>query len=480
MKHSQKQLAELKKIAEKIAMADFEKTTEDHQFSSDYQVKKAELLEQLTQESPSPKRWKKQLAIAGAVLLIAIPTTVFAGTKLYEIFVKKEQYEVNLSIKGSNNQGNKKHYFLDLGYLPSEMVGNEDSTKYSYKDNYAKGGLSFRLWKINKEAEFSKLNTGDYQEVTYGDNQGIITKSVDNGRELAFDRQVYVMFEKEGYLLQAYVGNDVSETELTKIMANIKLTETTKAKATFFLDYDQYEKEFAEEPQNTNNKVLGIKEDSSNLVKVGQSVSPLRGSFTYQVDKVEVLDSLASLDQSNLSDFALERMVEDQMMTAEGELLAYTQKTYSIGDGKTTIDQEIASNVVKPKFVYLTTTLTNITDQPIEDLYYQHPIQLLVKKSQEWTYEERETYEEPSALSTEVDYLDSHGEGDSYYQLPTIQPNEKRTIHVGYFVDEDQLDKMFLNVFYYGGSSQVENNDGSFSEVEDLGASDRWWIDIRQ
>ncbi|MFU7551198.1 hypothetical protein [Vagococcus salmoninarum] len=80
-------------------------------------------------------------------------------------------------------------------------------------------------------------------------------------------------------------------------------------------------------------------------------------------------------------------MVEDQMMTAEGELLAYTQKTYSIGDGKTTIDQEIASNVVKPKFVYLTTTLTNITDQPIEDLYYQHPIQLLVKKNQEWTYE---------------------------------------------------------------------------------------------
>ena len=79
-----------------------------------------------------------------------------------------------------------------------------------------------------------------------------------------------------------------------------------------------------------------------------------------------------------------------------------------------------------------------------------------------------------------MDYLDSHGEGDSYYQLPTIQPNEKRTIHVGYFVDEDQLDKMFLNVFYYGGSSQVENNDGSFSEVEDLGASDRWWIDIRQ
>ncbi|MFU7551199.1 hypothetical protein [Vagococcus salmoninarum] len=155
---------------------------------------------------------------------------------------------------------------------------------------------SFSLWKINKEAEFSKLNTGDYQEVTYGDNQGIVTKSANSGDEVAFDRHVYVMFEKEGYLLEAYVGNNVSETELTKTMTNIKLTETTKAKATFFLDYDQYEKEFAE-PQDPNNKVLGIKEDSSNLVKVGQSVSPLRGSFTYQVDKVEVLDSLASLDR---------------------------------------------------------------------------------------------------------------------------------------------------------------------------------------
>ena len=40
---------------------------------------------------------------------------------------------------------------------------------------------------------------------------------------------------------------------------------------------------------------------------------------------------------------------------------------------------------------------------------------------------------------------------------------------LGYFVDEDKLDSIFLDAFHYSGSSEIEN----------LNAEDRWWIDIR-
>ncbi|WP_314065633.1 hypothetical protein [uncultured Vagococcus sp.] len=67
--------------------------------------------------------------------------------------------------------------------------------------------------------------------------------------------------------------------------------------------------------------------------------------------------------------------------------------------------------------------------------------------------------------------MDSHGEDKGFYKMPKIEPQEKRTIHFGYFVDEEQLSSMFINLFYYGGVSD---------NVEDLGANDRWWVDIRQ
>ena len=42
-------------------------------------------------------------------------------------------------------------------------------------------------------------------------------------------------------------------------------------------------------------------------------------------------------------------------------------------------------------------------------------------------------------------------------------------VQLGYFVDEDKLDSIFLDAFNYG-------YDGS----EDMNDEKRWWIDVRQ
>ena len=69
--------------------------------------------------------------------------------------------------------------------------------------------------------------------------------------------------------------------------------------------------------------------------------------------------------------------------------------------------------------------------------------------------------------SGEVDYLDSHGEGKSYYRMPEFAAQEKREFHFGYFVDETQLDQLFLPIFNYSG-------------IDNLNQKDLIWFDLRQ
>ena len=54
--------------------------------------------------------------------------------------------------------------------------------------------------------------------------------------------------------------------------------------------------------------------------------------------------------------------------------------------------------------------------------------------------------------------------------VPLDPPGQTMKINLGYFVDEDKLDSIFLDGFHYSGIGETEN----------MNAGDRWWIDIRQ
>jgi non-homologous end joining protein Ku len=73
-------------------------------------------------------------------------------------------------------------------------------------------------------------------------------------------------------------------------------------------------------------------------------------------------------------------------------------------------------------------------------------------------------------MTGEVDYLEPHGNGESIYNIGSIQPGQTMKVNLGYFVDADKLDSIFLDSFHYSG----------FGDTENMNAEDRWWIDIRQ
>ena len=283
------------KIAEQIANEEFNTERENHEFSQTYTNRKEKFLSSLNEDKKS--KWTtKRILVAAAIFMIVIPTTIVTANEIYQWYVTQKEYKLTMSVKGSSTNDSV-FYKLNLGYLPDNMIGDEESGKYSYRDTPNMGGFSFVLWKVKDQADFTELNTKDYQEVTYGDNKGyLIHKEGFNvNQEGGFARIVYLFFEKEGYVVEAYVGNDVPNNDLEKVMSNISLKETDKEKATFSIDYETYKKELENEPVDDGLANTKLAIDSPNIYKIGESVeaNPLDElAFDFTVDKVEVLNNI--------------------------------------------------------------------------------------------------------------------------------------------------------------------------------------------
>lgn len=114
--------------------------------------------------------------------------------------------------------------------------------------------------------------------------------------------------------------------------------------------------------------------------------------------------------------------------------------------------------------------MKNIGKQATEEIYMHPSIQVLKSKGNVWNYAERDGIAEKNIMTGEVDYLEPHGDGKSFYNIGSIRPGQTVKVNLGYFVDEDKIDSIFLDAFRYSGSSGTEN----------MNEKNRWWFDIRQ
>lgn len=461
----------LKQVSERIALKTFDEPTETHEFSDTYNKRKEELLKKVKKSSKKTKKSStKKLFLAAAAALFIIPSTVYAANELYQWIVKQNDYKVTLSVDNqSTNETNNNYYKLKLDYLPDDMVPDKNADdKYSYKDNLSKGGLSFLLWKVQTSADFDVLYSEDTQEATFNNHRTLIVNKTSLKNE-GFTKEVFVLFEKEGYVLQAYVGNDVPKEDLTNILSHLSLKESSKEEASTTVDFNDY-KERLNEPGIVTPEVEGLPANSSNIHHIGDTVSinipndpEFKTKINYTINSVEVFDSIHDYQTENFQDFSLEILKENQLVNKEGQLLPFNQRIISRGNGDTTIDKVESTQQMTPKFVFVTAEIENPSNQPISDLMLQNAPQLLENKDGNWfpVSENKEV----TAYTGEVDYLDAHGEGSHFYHLPTISAKEKLTIHYGFFVDQDQLSKLFLPVFYYDNFLNLNQPNLNFYDI---------------
>ncbi|EOO14090.1 MULTISPECIES: ECF-type sigma factor negative effector [Bacillus cereus group] len=466
---------EMYDLAEKIALDDFDKLDEQHEFSHTYTRKKKLFMEEmkLKDGQPQKKRKKHRMLIAAACLLIGMPTTVFGAVKVYNMIVQKQNYEVNVSVTNKESKNIDKWYKLKVGKLPENMEAIDDSAmKYSFKDNYAMGGFSFALWRVGGNSDFPTLYSKSYEEKEINGKKAVIVHRETGNKDLMFNRVIFLYFEEEGIMLQSYIGNDINEEQMIEVLGSISLEPTSKEKSSHISDYDK--KYFSQEGKTT--KVIPLKKDSKRLFHIGQKVPVTIEQITdnskleYVIEKVEVFDSIKDFKQENFNEFGLDKLRENKTLDQMGKLIPYRRDEYKIGNGKDSIDKLVESKLVNPKFVYLTTTVKNIGKKPTEEIYMHPSIKLLKSEGNAWNYAERDGIAEKNIMTGEVDYLEPHGDGKSFYNIGSISPGQTLKVNLGYFVDEDRLDSIFLDAFHYSG----------FGGTENMNAKNRWWFDIRQ
>jgi hypothetical protein len=463
-------------FAEKIALDDFDKPEELHEFSDTYNYKKKLFMQEIKMKGePQAKRKKNRILIIAASILIGIPTTALGAAKVYDMMVQKQNYEVNISVANKIFNKRDSWYKMKVGYLPENMEEFE-AMKYSFKDNYANGGFSFILWRLGENSDFQTLYASDYVEKEINGREVVIVNKDTGNKNVMFDRQVFLLFKEEGMMLQSYVGTDVSDEQMIKVLENISLEPTSEKNSSYTLDYDVAHFNKGNKP--TESRVIPLKKDSKQLFKVGQTVpvtieqgvAGTEGKLEYVIEEVEVFDSIKDLKQENFNEVGLEVLRENKAIDQAKKLLPYKRDVYKVGNGRDSIDELIESKLVNPKFVYMTTTLKNTGKQATEEIYMHPSLQVLQFKSNAWNYAGKTGTNEESIMTGEVDYLEPHGSGKGFYNIGIIQPGETKKINLGYFVDEDKLDSIFLDAFHYSG----------FGNTENMNAKNRWWIDIRQ
>ncbi|MGX7418004.1 hypothetical protein ACWOFR_04275 [Carnobacterium gallinarum] len=464
-------------LAEKIALEDFDNIEKNHEFSDTYQQKRKVFMRDIRKNSQSKIKHnkKKMISVAAAILFIAIPTTVFAATKIYDSVVKQQKYETRISLINKDDKKINKEYQLVIADLPENMEAmNNESLKYSFKDNYGKGGFSFLLWRVGKKNEFIAENTKDYVEKEINGKKAIIV-NVDNGIEkLSFNKHIYLVFEEEGIVVESYVGSDVSDEQMMAVLGSISFKPTTKEVASYIRDYDS-ERSTNQIPASVaDRKIVPLEKESKKLFKVGQKIpiTTFEGSkLDYTIEKVEVFDSLVNFKEESFNPFILERLNEANAMDQAKNLIPYQRSEFKAGDGKNTINELTNKTLIKPKFVFITTSVKNMKTKATEEIYMTPSLEILKSEKNGWTFAQKNGTFENGIKTGEVDYLEPAGEGKAFYNIGRLAPGKTITIKLGYLVDEDKLDSMFIDAF---------NNQGMDDKKEDLNAEKYTWIDIRQ
>ncbi|MGF0034113.1 DUF4367 domain-containing protein [Bariatricus sp. SGI.154] len=438
-----------------ITLEAFDAMNKDHIFSAGYQARKEKLLEAVRDKERRYKGgrcYQYRVAAAVAAAVVLIPGTVYAASQIYNITVQKEKYQTSVHVKKNEEAPNDKKYVpvkVDFHYLPEGCVETwTGEWKFNVPQELEEGSyahsVSFNIKKMDvDEYTFMDQFSVDYKELTANEHPVIL---VQKDECLEFDKNMYVIFEEYGYVVNAFLGNGITEDEAIKIAKGITLTETDQEHA---VAAESLKETLAEEAEKSSNELqpTEVMDVNNEWHEVGewleewQEDPALSSGYRYRVTKVEVLDNIGILRQENFDTQGWEDLQE--FVDAGGNLMAYERENITYGDGVNTVDTYGESETVQKKFVYLTLDIgrkeEKAENEMTDEYCVLYPIRFLqLKKDGE--IKEREMNEEPVYFDAS---LTNHA--DPHYYWIKLSRGETVTCHLGYLVDEDRLEEMYLS-----------------------------------
>lgn len=181
------------------------------------------------------KKWTgARVAAAIAVCVLATSTIVYAGTKLYHMFLEKQgAYSIVTGIKADGSTGKinlpERIHDIDIsaGYIPEGMEWI-DEFHLEYPEHDRTGGFSFASVLLDED-DLSKVmqdkNVVDCEERTFGNYEGVYLKYNDLAEDGSFNQRIYLLRPDVYRVITVYIGDDISKEDAIKVVENLVITE---------------------------------------------------------------------------------------------------------------------------------------------------------------------------------------------------------------------------------------------------------------
>lgn len=427
------------------------------------------------------KKWTVMKASAAiAVFLLAASTVVYAGVRLYHIFIEKQgNYAIEIGIRTDDGKGEEhlpeEIHDIDItaGYIPEGMEWT-DEFHLQYPEHGRTGGISFSsvlLDDDDTEKVVQDQNVVESEERTFGNRKGIYIRYNDLMEDGSFNQRIYLLCPDIYRVITVYMGDDVSKEEGIRFVENLMITENEKMVETSGL-YTW--SELVSPEVKSEETVISVEDDRLPVHQIGETFKlhvtgeDVDGNIMEDnrvsvcVDSVQAADDLRLLDQNHVPEKWLAAVGSD------GKLVNNTLSYIKAGDGVNSVDEIIKTESVRQKLIYVAVTYTNETDRQINHLHYLGTLMLInhedgkyrICSSADLTGADcGRVVWDGTAYAGEMAYYsiaEDYGNGGNY--ISSIQPGESIQVAMAWIVNENELPYMYLNLNSEGAALEFTDS----------------------
>jgi hypothetical protein len=266
--------------------------------------------------------------LAALAVVIVVPFSVVAATHLMSVIKNENGADVIMN-RGTIAVEDIVPMKIDVSYIPEGMIKDSGGPKYSYKQTPNQGGFSLQLWRLDSETDNFEFPVDDAissQDMEINGYEAVLLQKekrnnagiASNNIGIAFDRQMFIYYADKGYVIQVFIGEDMSEKEIMKFAKGLTLVETeddeTDGTWTSYIKAKESKSEPVIIDDNFNKKAkIGSTIDKATFTEIFKPGEPVVGNGQFNsavqltVDKITVqknFDGITTNSIGRLEDFS--------------------------------------------------------------------------------------------------------------------------------------------------------------------------------
>lgn len=463
---------------DKIAEDAFDPEAEIHVFSDRYQKRKVKLMKKNTENNNrKPVMTKKRIAAvaAAAAIAAAVPTSVFAGSRIYNAFMDKPakyQREITIDLGEPTEAAplsadapviDSGVYTMKIGWVPEDLSEDNDKSFFACYSRYDIDdwrAVEFSFFQIDDESRtFNEtLNGVVYDESYETDDKIVFISDLGDGRIV-----IWVAFKNTKYVANILALQEFTDEELHKMADGLTLEESDTETASSYKVYKEYQEklrqELAEPADNTDEWTEPkVNMDNMKVISVGETAGVTWDDVDITINSVKFQDNFEEITTEGIGleyDFS-------KYLDADGTLADNVRTWYKYGDGVNTIDEAVETEIMPARIMVVDLTYENKGSEEIEYCVCPSLITIDDEGNVVYPFIRDNMYCEDSLshLTYDNHHFSFYTEHESSKNnIASFKPGEKADVQLAFIVYEDELSDLYLQMNSYGNnmSDSVDN-----------------------